>query len=58
MREREVFSSASEIHKWHSKQSKAVYDHASGNLNKETEKQFKNSKSNSQTTSKLRVTAK
>lgn len=31
-KEREIFSSASEMHEWHNKHSKAVYTHASGNL--------------------------
>lgn len=38
MKEREIFSSASEMHEWHNKHSKAVYTHASGNLIKGSRK--------------------
>lgn len=37
-REREISSSASEIHEWRNKQSKAVYAHANGNLIKRKQK--------------------
>lgn len=48
VREREVFSSASEKYEWHSKQSKAVCAHARGHLikrnRKKTLKLFQNSR--------------